>query len=491
MPHAPDTTMNHHHNHHGSSPRASVGAAATLADVAAVARTRRARRGGCCLLFPTVPLCAAAALVTGAILWAVYTPKAIAATRGLLRLLEPQGRADQPLPPPDANSTRWTRGSFEAIVVGIAARAQVGGMAAIIALSGVALISAVLTVAGGVAERRSGIGSGSRGGGNCCSSLRAAAGAHGALAFISWLAMAGFIALFALYASWLGSSIVGDTILGSSGSFAALLQQAAAGAALADAAAGGSVSAAASAACEPDCVALMGSATGAADTLPSAFVRPPAAGAGPGVDPAARCMCAAAGLAATRAAARAVSAAVGPALAGVGLLAVAASWLYGGSAAGCARTGTTAEMAREWDKMAAEAEAVAAAGGAGAGGAFGYSAGGLVNGGNGGGGAAGASGAGAGGAGAYSGNGALEGRPPALGGGGFNGSYSYQDSPYVAGYGYGGQQQPQHRLANESNANAWAVEEGGAGGGVGGDAAAAAAAALRRAVTGGTPRQYT
>lgn len=486
MPHVHDFAA-HSNHHHGSSPRASAGAA-TLADVAAVARTRRARRGGCCLLFPAVPLLAAAALVAGAVLWALYTPKAIDATRGLLRLLETQGRAGRPLPPPDyANPTRWTRdGTFEAIVVGIAARAQVGGTAAIISLAGVALLSAVLTVAGGVAERRSGIGSGSRGGGNCCSSLRAAAGAHGALAFISWLAMAGFVALFALYAAWLGSAVVGDVVLGASGSFASLLQQAAGGAALADAAAaaagGGG---AATATCEPDCVALLGAATAAADTLPSAFLAAPISSS----DPAIRCLCSAAGLRATKAAARAVAASVGPALAGVALLAAAASWLYGGSTAGCARTGATAEMAREWDKMAAEAEAVAAAGGAGAG-AFGggYSAGGIgvVNGG-------GLGGGGGTGAGAYAGNGALEGRAPAasqpqLGGGGFNGSFAYYEPPPP--YGQQPPPQQQHRLANGSGgsggASAWAVEEAGGGG----DASAAATAALRRAVTGTTTPRY-
>jgi hypothetical protein len=464
------TTMPHVHDlNNNNSPRNSLGAAATLADVAAVARTRRARRGGCCLLFPAVPLFAAAALITGAILWALFTPKAIDATRGLLRLLEPQGQADKPLPPPDVDPTKWTRaGTFEAIVVGIAARAQVGGMAAIIALAGVALLSAILTVAGGVAERRSGIGSGSRGGGNCCSSLRAAAGAHGALAFISWLAMAGFVALFALYGAWLGSAVVGDAVLGASGSFASLLQQAASGAALADAAAGGGSG---TATCAPDCVALLGAAASATDTLPSAFLSKPVSSS----DPAIRCLCSAAGLAATKAAAKAVARAVGPALAGVALLAVAASWLYGGSTAGCARTGATAEMAREWDKMAAEAEAVAAAGGAGAG-AFGYSAGGLVNGGNGGG----------GGGGAYSGNGALEGRPPALGGGGggFNGSYTYYGGSGAGSGAWAGSGQ-QHRLANESGGvnSAWAVEEGDAG-------AAAASTALRRAVTGTTTPRY-
>ena len=451
-----------HDLHASASPRA--GGTATLADVAAVARTRRARRGGCCLLFPAVPLLSAAALIAGAILWAVNTPRAIDATRTLLRLLEPQAKAGAPLPPPNlSDPTAWNKSSFEAIVVGIATRAQVGGMAAIIALAGVALLSAILTIAGGVAERRSGIGSGSRGGGNCCSSLRAAAGAHGALALLSWLAMAGFVALLALYAAWLGSAIVGEVVLGASGSFGGLLEQAANGAALADAAAGTTTG---TATCEPGCVALLGAASGATESLPSAFLREPISSS----DPRLRCMCAAAGLAATKEAARRVARAVGPALAGVGLLAVAASWLYGGSTAGCARTGATAEMAHEWDKMAAEAEAVAAAGGAG-GGAFGYSAAGGLGGG--------AGGTGAGAAAYYDGPG-LNGHgslPPAsggggLGGGGFNGSYTSYD-----GYGNGGAA-AMHRLANGSGAAAHH------------DDAEAAAAALRRAVNGTTTPRY-
>jgi hypothetical protein len=465
MPHTVDL-----HASPSASPRAPPTTTATLADVAAVARTRRARRGGCCLLFPTVPLLSAAVLITGAILWAIHTPRAIDATRALLRLLEPQAKSAQPLPPPNlADPTSWNKGSFEAIVVGIATRAQVGGMAAIIALAGVALLSAILTVAGGVAERRSGIGSGSRGGGNCCSSLRAAAGAHGALAFLSWLAMAGFVALFALYAAWLGSAIVGEVVLGASGSFAGLLEQAADGAALADAAVAGGMGGAAT--CQAGCVALLGAASSATESLPSAFIRMPISS----TDPRLRCMCAAAGLAATKEAARRVAQTVGPALAGVALLAAAASWLYGGSAAGCARTTTTAEMAREWDKMAAEAEAVAAAGGAG-GGAFGYSVAGGTGAGGGGGflggggyyGEGGGGGGGAGGGLAGTGLGSL---PPAstgggLGGGGFHGSYT----PYNDGYGAAAVQQP-HRLANGSGPGAEAAD---------------AAAALRRAVSGAT-----
>ena len=447
MPHAHD------------SPRAGGGAAggqATLADVAAVARTRRARRGGCCLLFPAVALLSAAALVAGAVVWAIYTPRAIDATRLLLRLLGPQSEAEKPLPPFNyADPTKWTN-TFEGIVVGIATRAQVGGMAAVIALAGVAVISAVLTVAGGVAERRSGVGTPGGGGGNCCSSLRAAAGAHGALALLSWLALVGFVALFALYAAWLGSAVVGDAVLGASGAFAGLLEQAAGGAALADAAVGGG--GAAGVECAPGCVPLLGEAAGAADALPSAFVFRPVSSP----DPAVRCMCAAAGLAAARAASRAVARSAGPALAGVALLAAAASWLYGGSTAGCARTGATAEMALEWDKMAAEAEAVAAAGGGGnVGGYGGYS--------------------GPGGTG-MGGDGALEGRAPgtvppaALGGGGFNGSYTYEAPPYAANGNGGGLGWSPAAVGPSAPPPA---DEGGA----------AALSALRRAVTGtNTPR---